>query len=144
VLQIEVLDGRVHDRRSFQCGVAPLDHYFKTQAAQDMAKRVAVELTEIPSDKSRLFPRYPELPAILLGRLAVDQTFRGRGFGELLLIDSLKRALASSKVTGAAVVVVDAKGEAGSNFYQRYGFKRFVGVVDRLFIPMETLEKMPG
>jgi len=99
---------------------------------------------EIPSDKSRLFPRYPELPAILLGRLAVDQTFRGRGFGELLLIDSLKRALASSKVTGAAVVVVDAKGEAGSNFYQRYGFKRFVGVVDRLFIPMETLEKMPG
>jgi ribosomal protein S18 acetylase RimI-like enzyme len=161
VLQIEVLDGRVHDRRSFQCGVAPLDHYFKTQAAQDMAKRVAVcyvladdetagavcgfytlsnmsiELTEIPPDKSRLFPSYPELPAILLGRLAVDQAFRGRGFGELLLI-------ASSKVTGAAVVVVDAKGEAGSNFYQRYGFKRFVGVADRLFIPMETLEKMPG
>ncbi len=167
MLQIGVLDGRVHDRRSFQCGVAPLDHYFKTQAAQDMAKRVAVcyvladdekartvcgfytlsnlsiELTEIPPDKSRLFPRYPELPAILLGRLAVDQAFRGRGFGECLLIDSLKRALASSKVTGAAVVVVDAKSEAGRKFYQRYGFRRFVGVADRLFIPMETLEKMP-
>jgi GNAT superfamily N-acetyltransferase len=166
VLQIEVLDGRVHDRRGFRCGVAPLDHYFKTQAAQDMAKRVAVcyvladdetpgavcgfytlsnlsiELTEIPPDKSRLFPRYPELPAILLGRLAVDQAFRGRGFGELLLIDSLQRALASSKVTGAAVVVVDAKSVAGSNFYQRYGFKSFVGVADRLFILMETLEEM--
>jgi GNAT superfamily N-acetyltransferase len=168
VLQSEVLDGRVHDRRGFRCGVAPLDHYFKTQAAQDMAKRVAVcyvladdetpgavcgfytlsnlsiELTEIPPDKSRLFPRYPELPAILLGRLAVDQVFRGRGFGELLLIDSLQRALASSKVTGAAVVVVDAKSVAGSNFYQRYGFKPFVGVADRLFILMETLEEMPA
>jgi GNAT superfamily N-acetyltransferase len=168
VLQIEVLDGRVHDRRGFRCGVAPLDHYFKTQAAQDMAKRVAVcyvladdetpgavcgfytlsnlsiELTEIPPDKSRLFPRYPELPAILLGRLAIDQAFRGRGFGELLLIDSLQRALASSKVTGAAVVVVDAKSVAGSNFYQRYGFKPFVGVADRLFILMETLEEMPA
>lgn len=168
MLQIEVLDGRVHDRRGFRCGVAPLDHYFKTQAAQDMAKRVAVcyvladdetpgavcgfytlsnlsiELTEIPPDKSRLFPRYPELPAILLGRLAVDQAFRGRGFGELLLIDSLQRALASSKVTGAAVVVVDAKSVAGSNFYQRYGFKPFVGVADRLFILMETLEEMPA
>jgi hypothetical protein len=90
VWTVSLLDRRVHDRKSFHCGIEPLDHYFGTQAAQDMAKRAAVcyvlededmpgfvcgfytlsnlsvELSEIPVAKRDAFPRYPQVPAILL------------------------------------------------------------------------------
>lgn len=163
---VALLDRGVHDRKSFHCGIEALDHYFRTQAAQDMAKRAAVcyvledeekpgsvcgcytlsnlsvELGAIPARIRNSFPRYPQIPAVLLGRLAVDKQFQGAGIGEYLLIDALQRALASSRVTGAAVIVVDAKNKAGSDFYLQYGFKPFIGITHRLIIPMATVEKM--
>jgi GNAT superfamily N-acetyltransferase len=166
VLTVSLLDRRVHDRKSFHCGIEPLDHYFHTQAAQDMAKRAAVcyvlededmpgivcgfytlsnlsvELSEIPVAKRDSFPRYPQVPAILLGRLAVDQQRQGTGIGEHLLIDALQRALESSKVTGAAVIVVDAKNKSGRGFYLQFGFKPFTGIRNRLFITMATVAMM--
>jgi GNAT superfamily N-acetyltransferase len=166
VWSVALLDRRVHERKSFHCGIEPLDYYFRTQAAQDMAKRAAVcyvledddspgsvcgfytlsnlsvGLSEIPPDQRKTFPKYPQVPAVLLGRLAVDKHFQGAGIGEHLLIDALQRALASSKVTGAAVIVVDAKDKAGSDFYLHYGFKPFIGIANRLFITMATVEKI--
>jgi len=103
---------------------------------------LSVELREILVGKRDSFPRYPQVPAVLLGRLAVDTQFQGTGIGEYLLIDALQRALKSSKVTGAAVIVVDAKNNAGSDFYLLYGFRPFIGVSNRLFITMATVEMM--
>ena len=103
---------------------------------------LSVELNEIPVAKRKSFPKYPQVPAILLGRLAVDKKFQGAGIGEHLLIDALQRALASSKVTGAGVIVVDAKNESVCDFYLQYGFKPFIGIANRLFITMATVEKM--
>ena len=103
--RVALLDRRVHDRKSFHCGIEPLDHYFRTQAAQDMAKRAAVcyvlededapgfvcgfytlsnlsvEISDIPAVKRDSFPRYPQVPAVLLGRLAVAKRFQGAGIG---------------------------------------------------------------
>ena len=130
-LRVEAL-GPHHDRNSFVSGVEPLDRYFRSQAGQDARKNMAapfvlvlpdgavggyytlsstaVKLTELPVDITRRLPRYPLVPATLLGRLAVDQRFQGRGYGRFLLADALLRA-ARSEIASFAVIV-DAKDDA--------------------------------
>jgi predicted GNAT family N-acyltransferase len=80
--------------------------------------------------------------ATLLGRLAVDQTFRGRRLGEKLLIDGLDRALLAGRTVASAAVVVDARDETSAAFYARYGFIAFPDQPLRLFIAMKTVEQL--
>ncbi|HZT56387.1 MAG TPA: GNAT family N-acetyltransferase, partial [Burkholderiaceae bacterium] len=133
--------GRQHDRTSFQCGAEALDRYLKQQARQDADKRVAapfvavrprhtrvlgyytlsasvLTLADLPDDLARKLPRYPQLPVTLLGRLAVDQSTKGQGLGEHLLLDALRRSLAHADHIAAMAVVVDAKDEAAAAFYR--------------------------
>ena len=64
------------------------------------------------------------IPAILLARLALDQTLRGRGLGGELLWDAMERAWAASQHAGARLVVVDAIDDTAVSFYEHYGFRR--------------------
>jgi predicted GNAT family N-acyltransferase len=146
--------------------VEALDRYLKEQAGQDARKRVAVpyvlvstggriagyytlssdnlRVDDIPAGlvKQLKLPRYPVVGATLIGRLARDLGFRGQGIGELLLVDALKRALAVSKRIASAAVVVDAKDENAHRFYSEFGFIAFPETVNRLFLPMETIEEL--
>jgi GNAT superfamily N-acetyltransferase len=80
------------------------------------------------------------LPAILLGRLAVDERWRGTGLGKFLLIDALYRAYnQSTRNIAAAFVVVDAIDEEASLFYRHFHFMEFPERPDRLFLPMSTI-----
>jgi len=65
-----------------------------------------------------------QVPLLLIGRLAVDAEWRGRGLGSALLIDALRRCLAASEVAGARGVVAHAIDEAAVAFYERHGFVR--------------------
>lgn len=156
--------GPKHDRAAFSCGVEPLDTYLHKQAGQDFKKRAAVpfvitpdgktvagyytlsqyavQLDAMPSELARKWPKYPVVPATLLGRLAVSTQFRGRGLGALLLMDALYRALRHSKELASAGVVVDAKDAAASAFYIKYGFLQLPKIERRLFLPMGTLEQL--
>jgi GNAT superfamily N-acetyltransferase len=53
----------------------------------------SIPITELPPDITKRMPRYPTLPAVRIGRLGVDERFRGQGFGRLLLWDATARAL---------------------------------------------------
>jgi predicted N-acetyltransferase YhbS len=75
-----------------------------------------VNLADLPENVAKKLPRYPNVPATLLGRLAVSEDFRGQGIGELLLLDALQRALGNTREVAAAVVVVDAKDERARGF----------------------------
>lgn len=99
----------------------------------------AVKLTDLPKHTAQKLPRYPLVPATLLGRLAVSPKYRGKGLGERLLMDALKRSLAASRVVGSAAVIVDAKDSSGVRFYERYGFKLLPEQDLRLFIAMKTI-----
>lgn len=156
--------GPKHDRAAFSCGVELLDTYLHKQAGQDFKKRAAVpfvitpdgktvagyytlsqyavQLDAMPAELARKWPKYPVVPATLLGRLAVSTQFRGRGLGALLLMDALYRALRHSKELASAGVVVDAKDAAASAFYIKYGFLQLPKVERRLFLPMGTLEQL--
>jgi predicted GNAT family N-acyltransferase len=95
-----------------------------------------------PANVSRKLPRYPAVPATLLGRLAVDLRLRGESAGEHLLMDALRRAFEASQELASLAVVVDAKDEKSAAFYRRYDFIPFADHPNRLFLPMGTIEQL--
>ncbi len=99
-----------------------------------------VKLTELLADVARKLPRYPLVPATLLGRLAVDQNYQGRGYGRFLLADALFRAVRSEIASFA--VVVDAKDDAARKFYERESFLSFPDRSLRLFRPMSDIREL--
>jgi GNAT superfamily N-acetyltransferase len=160
-LRVEPL-GSSHDRSGFESGVEPLDRYFRSQAGQDARKNMAapfvlvlpdgtiagyytlsatsVKLTEFPVDITRKLPRYPLVPATLLGRLAVDQNYQGRGYGRFLLADALFRA-ARSEIASFAIIV-DAKDAAARRYYERESFLPFADQPMKLFRPMADIRRL--
>ena len=159
---VELLDTARHDRSAFSCGDEALDRYLQSQAGQDARRRVAapyvlleppspaiigfytlsntsIQAAELPSAFVKKLPRYPVLPATSLGRLAVDAKRRGTGLGTILLIDALRRCLRTE--TASLAVVVGAKDDAVA-FYERHDFLRLPEQLDRLFMPMGTIEKL--
>ena len=158
--------GGAHDRAGFSCGNSALDQYLKEQANQDLRRGCAVPFVMIPStgesavlgyytlssfgidagavppDVAKKLPRYPLVPATLLGRLAVDEKRQGEGIGEFLLLDALHRSLAQSVQIAAAAVVVEAIDERAARFYQHFGFIPFPTINGRLFIMMKTVKQL--
>ena len=156
--------GPKHDRAAFSCGVDILDAYLHKQAGQDLKKRVAVpfvitpdgmtiagyytlsqysvQLDDVPAEVAKKLPKYPIVPATLLGRLAVSVAFRGRGHGATLLMDALYRTLQHSGEVASAGVIVDAKDAAALAFYRKYGFLELPRIERRLFLPMGTVEEL--
>ena len=102
----------------------------------------AVRLAELPETTRKRLPRYPLVPATLLGRLAVDRAYRSQGLGERLLLDALRRSLDASRTVASVAVIVDAKNETGTAFYTHYGFAPFPNRPLRLFLPMKTLASL--
>jgi GNAT superfamily N-acetyltransferase len=102
-----------------------------------------VKLTELPADVTRKLPKYPLVPATLatlLGRLAVDKTHQGRGYGRFLLAAALLRAVRSEIASFA--IVVDAKDEAARRFYERESFLPLPDQPLRLFRSMADIAKL--
>ena len=58
---------------------------------------ISVDIGEWPETVARKLPRYPVVPATLLGRLAIDRRLQGQGAGEYLLMDALHRSLQASR-----------------------------------------------
>jgi ribosomal protein S18 acetylase RimI-like enzyme len=162
-LVIEPL-GPHHDRTRFSCGEPALDAYLRRQASQDVRRRVAqvfvavgnapeemagyyslsaasFEKHGLPPTLAKRLPHYP-VPAAVLGRLAIDRHHQGRGLGETLLLDAIRRVLRAGTTIAIYAIIVDAKNERAQAFYERYGFRPFPGVPRRLFLPLETFEKL--
>ena len=156
----ELIDKKRHSRKSFTCEVESLQRYLRTQACQDVRKKVAAVyvLAEGPAilgyyslsgytidpgelHVSRRFPSYPKLPAILIGRLARDEKFRGLQIGERLVVDALRRALENSARVEAIAVIVEAENEKAQKFYLDFGFIQFPDHPSKLFILVSTVER---
>jgi hypothetical protein len=74
----------------------------------------SVALEDLPADFVRKLPRYPFVPASLLGRLARNERFPGTG--KLLLTDALERAWRQSGQIAAASMIVEAKDDRARKF----------------------------
>ena len=162
-LVIEPL-GSHHDRAAFSCGEPALDAYIRRQALQDARRRVAqvfvavagrfgeiagyytlsaasFEKDDLPAELARRLPHYP-VPAAVIGRIAVDHRNQGRGIGEILLLDAIRRVVRASNAIGVYAIVVDAKNDRARAFCERYGFRTFPSTSRRLFLPLQTFEKL--
>lgn len=156
---IEVL-GRGHARTEFSSGVEALDRYFRDQVTQDVRRRATVcyvaldvatakvagyytlaaagvALGDLPEELAKRLPRYPSVPVARLGRLAVDQTYRGQRLGGALLWDAAMRALRSEIAVYA--LVVDAKDDQAVRFYRHHGFVAFGSLPRQLVLPLANL-----
>jgi GNAT superfamily N-acetyltransferase len=151
-----------HDRSAFACGSDALDHYFRNQASQDVRRFVAncfvavdaatgevagyytlaatsIPADDLPPDMRKRLPRYPVLPAALVGRLAVDRRYRSKGLGSTLLADAALRVLKGD--VKALAVIVDAKNDDAAAFYRHQGFRPFLSRPASLFLPLGTIKK---
>ncbi|MCH7525641.1 MAG: GNAT family N-acetyltransferase, partial [Bacteroidetes bacterium] len=96
----------------------------------------------IPNKFQKKLPKsYTSIPTTLLGRLAVDNRFQGKGVGKILLIDALKRSYEISKSIGSFAVIVDPLDKDAENFYNKYGF---IVLPDsgKMFLPMNTIKAL--
>jgi GNAT superfamily N-acetyltransferase len=85
-----------------------------------------------------------QVPVLLIGRLAVDAGWRGRGLGSALLVDALRRCLAASEIAGARAVIAHAIDESAADFYQRHGFVRSPLGERVMLMPIETARSLVG
>jgi predicted GNAT family N-acyltransferase len=156
---VEELEAKRHDRTGFDCGVEPLNRYLKTLAGQHRVKGIATTFvlveTERPSrilgyyslsaaslafegltdaDRQGL-PAYP-VPAVRIGRFATSVSVRGKGLGELLLQNAIKRILQARNTLGVHAVVVEAKNLLAEEFYRKYGFRLCDPESRQLYLPL--------
>ncbi|MDZ7958349.1 MAG: GNAT family N-acetyltransferase [Aulosira sp. DedQUE10] len=94
----------------------------------------SIQVEDLPTAMRRRLPRYPLVPATLLGRLAVDERYQGQGLGAFLLVDALRHSLMSEIASMA--VVVDAKDDQAQAFYEHHGFTPLPNQLRRLYLPM--------
>lgn len=164
-LILEQLVAQLHDRNSFDCGVPALNVFLKQHANQNQAKNLSktyvavpapqkaeiygyytlsagqIYLEELPDAAKLKLPKYP-IPIARLARLAVAQSFQGRGIGGFLLYDALSRVLSIADKLGIFAVVVDAKDESAKKFYQQYGFTALQTTTLTLYLPISTIKSI--
>ena len=169
--------GPQHDRRHFSCGNAALDRYLREQAGQDQRRHLArcfllialdtgqpagyftlsayaIAPADLPAEERRGLPAYDLVPAVLIGRLALDRALQGVSLtptgtprvtiASVLLHEALAACLTLAGRLGLRVVVVDAKDARAIRFYQRHGFLAFHDRPDRPYLPIATIARLPG
>ena len=148
-----------HDRSAFTSGNDRIDTYFRQVVSQDVKRQYAIcyvlvegasaklagfytlsshaiLVTEIAEETARKLPRYPSVPAALVGWLGCAVEYRGEGIGSLLLADAIHRLVQSP--VGVHAICADAIDEAAVAFYRAYQFRPFASRPRSLYLPMKT------
>jgi ribosomal protein S18 acetylase RimI-like enzyme len=148
-----------HDRAGFVSGNDRIDRYFRETVSQDVKRSYAacyvlleretskiagfytlsahsVALTEVAPDLAKKLPRYPSVPAVLIGWMGRDVSFRRAGVGAMLLYDAIHRV--AKAPVGAHALCADAIDEAAAAFYQEHQFQPLASRPHSLFLPLKT------
>lgn len=165
VFKIQPLKTRQHIRSHFCCGKDSLDNYIQKQASQDLKRKIAtvfvliddpdcnilayytlsnytIDISVLDQSLAKHLPRYPQLPATLLGRLAVDQEHKGKRLGELMLINALRKSLDVSTQVASFAVIAEVIDEEALSFYVKYGFQPFNQEPMKVYLPMKSIEQL--
>lgn len=154
------LDKNRHDRNIFDCEVEALNSYIKVMASQQSKKdNTRTFVLEDDTHQGRIIGYYTltmtsiNLDALsiklrkrhhnvsaggLIARLAVDKRYKKQGYGEWLLIDSLRKLLFASETVAFPLVIVDAK-RGSVEFYEKFGFTPFQDNPNKLYITMADI-----
>jgi predicted N-acetyltransferase YhbS len=150
-----------HELEEFNSGTAPLDEWLKRRARQNEAsgasrtyviaegRRVVgyyglaagSVLHEVATSRVRRNMPDP-VPVALLGRLAVDRQWQGRGLGAALLRDAVLRVIGAAGMIGVRALLVHAISDEAKAFYERWGFRPSATDPMTLMITIEEAQKM--
>jgi ribosomal protein S18 acetylase RimI-like enzyme len=153
---------RSYSRAEFDCGNTVLNRYLKQLVSQDMKRKlttcyvveddnrilgfytlsnISIIIDELLALLTKGIPNsYKEIPATLLGRLAIDNSMKGKGLGKEMVADAMFRVYMVSKEVASFGLVTDPKDDIASTFYENIGFEKLIDR-ERLFISMKTIEK---
>lgn len=150
---------KAHKRADFTCGNDRIDAYFRETVSQDVKRKYAtcfvareiatnrvagfytlsssnVPLNEVPEPLAKKLPRYPTVPAVLIGWLGRHSDYAGQGLGEALLFDAIK-TVATAPI-GAHAIFADAIDDGAAAFYAAFGFTPLVRRPRTLYLPVAT------
>jgi len=162
-IKIDLLNSSLN-KKGFKCGKEMLDNYLHMQASQDVRRKLCVVFAMfegtiikgyytlssasipaelMPEAVKKIMPRsYQALPVTLLGRLAVDEKFKGQGLGAILLLDALKRSYQiASQNLGSIGVIVDPLDTEALAFYEKFGFI-ILPDSGKMFLPMADIAQL--
>lgn len=129
-----------HSKKAFDCGNVILNHYLQTMASQHAKK--GISQTHVLADGATIkafytlsnlhidnahskITGYPQqIPAILIGRMAVSVEYQGQGISKMILAHALAKIKRLATDTGISFVVIDAKTDDLADYYERLGFRR--------------------
>jgi GNAT superfamily N-acetyltransferase len=152
-----------HELEEFNSGTPPLDEWLKRRARQNEAS--GASRTYVIADGRRVVGYYslaagsvlheaatgrvrrnmPDpVPVALLGRLAIDRQWQGRGLGAALLRDAVLRVVGAAGTIGVRALLVHAISDEAKAFYERWGFRASVTDPMTLMITIEEAQKMLG
>ena len=152
-----------HKRADFTCGNDRIDHYFRETVSQDVKRKYAtcfvareiaadrvagfytlsssnVPLTEVPETLAKKLPRYPTVPAVLIGWLGRHRDYAGQGLGEALLFDAIK-TVATAPI-GAHAIFADAIDDRAAAFYAEFGFTPLLRRPRTLYVQVATARSL--
>ena len=152
-----------HDRSTFDCGTKILNEYLLKRSGQELRRNIAfpymmtlkdknkvcgyytlsassVQVNELPPKIAKI-TRYDYLPCVLIGRLALDKTLQGKGYGQYLLMDALRR-ISRSKDFAVTLIIVEAKDQKAEDFYRHFGFIKLDKKQQILFIPFKSIKDL--
>lgn len=154
---------KAHQRKTFSCGNERINRYFREVVTQDIKRRYAtcfvardleanrvagfytlsssnVPLMAVPEPLASRLPRYPTVPAVLIGWLGRDQSYAGLGLGEVLLFDAIK-TVAEAPI-GAHAIFADAIDDKAAAFYAAFGFIALTDRPNTLYLPVATAQRL--
>ncbi|MGE0279068.1 MAG: GNAT family N-acetyltransferase [Rhizobiaceae bacterium] len=155
--------GDDHELEPFNSGTPPLDDWLKRRARQNEAG--GASRTYVIAEGRRVVGYYslaagsvlhaaatgrvrrnmPDpVPVALLGRLAIDRGWQGRGLGAALLRDAVLRVIGAAETIGVRALLVHAISEEAKGFYERWGFRPSAVEPMTLMITIEEAQKMLG
>lgn len=164
---IEPLDRKKHDRAAFSCGETRIDNYIAKTAARHQDENVtrvriarlpnepailgfyalnshAIDVSSLPPEARKRLPHYPTAPAVYLSMIAVRLDQQGKGLGQFLLADALKRIYAVSLEIGVRFVVLDALSDDAARLYARLGFVELTTAPGRMILDTTVIGKASG
>ena len=165
MLDAPVLLTEAHDGSAFDSGEPVLDDWLRRRAWSNLLTAASRTYVVCPTDSHRIvgyfalsmgqilaheatgamrrnMPKF--IPAVVLGRLAIDRAWQGKGLGRALLADAVRRAQIASAEVSARLVIVHAISPAAEAFYLHHGFARLPVETPTLALDLVKLGRLAG
>ena len=162
MLLIEEL-GKQHDRKHFDCGEIALNTFLQTLARQQQEKGISKTFVLVDASQAKtilgffsltacevvsddlppaLAKKYPtRAPGAKLARLAIDRSQQRKGYGQILMVEAMKKALVVAESIGIIGFFVDAKSHSARVYYEQFGFVSFRERPLEMFLSLVTLRQ---